>query len=119
MVKLERLLSAELRRNLAAGGRPRLPDGADILWGAFLDLSKARSYHAAGPNPISFNEIEAWIRLMRWPLRPHHVAIIRALDDSFIESFYRNRAQPPAGGKTVPQRSGHAVSPQLFDVIFG
>ncbi|WP_162300876.1 phage tail assembly chaperone [Alkalilacustris brevis] len=93
-----------------------IPAGAAPLWRAFLELSMARSWHQFGPNPISYQEIEAWARLKRWPLQPHHIDALRAMDAALLEHFALKRATPPGGSKTVPQTSGHKLSPKLFDL---
>ncbi|GGG62755.1 hypothetical protein GCM10011415_06390 [Salipiger pallidus] len=71
-----------------------------------------------GPNPISFPEIEAYCRLMRLPLEPHHVEAIRAMDAMWIDRAYAKSAVP-AGTKTLPQRSEHALTPAMFDLSMG
>lgn len=119
MANLSRLLSDMLRQHLTESDRPRIPAGGDLLWRWFCDLSAARSYHAYGPNPISYAEIEAYFYLMRWSVQPHHVAILRAMDSVFLEHDLKLRAAPPAGVKTIPQRSSRPLTPQLFDALFG
>ena len=86
-----------------------------ILWEAFQRLSRARSYGAAGPNPIGFPEIEAWMRLTRTPLEPHHVEVIEAMD-----AVWLNRARgiggAPDGVKIAPHKSAHKITPEMFDL---
>lgn len=91
-----------------AGGTPRLPEGAAPLWDAFRELASARSWHAHGPNPIPFAEIEAWARLMRWPLEPRHVAILRAMDLAWMEAVMVPRDS---------RRPSATLTPELFDVM--
>ncbi|MGY6410047.1 MAG: phage tail assembly chaperone [Alkalilacustris sp.] len=117
MSGLQERLCAALRAYLQ-GDRPQMPDGTGLLWEAFLDLSLARTYHAQGPNPISFIEIEAWARLTRTPLQPHHVRIIRAMDVTFMEHFAADRrAGAPEGARALPRGSSHALTPALFDAL--
>ena len=115
MTRLHRLLCAALEAHLA-GGKPRPPEGSGILWGAFLALSRARTCGPAGPNPISFTEIEAWSRLTRTPLEPQHVEIITAMDAIWMEKVYA-RSNAPEGVKALPQRSEHGLTPALFDLV--
>lgn len=97
-----------------------IPAGGDRMWWAFADLSRARSWHRFGPNPISFTEIEAWARLTRTPLEPHHVKVIQAMDWTFLEDFSSvNRDAPPDGVKSIPRGSDHPLSPALFDLAVG
>jgi len=112
--RLSRQLCDALTAHLRSKEAPRLPDAGQALWKAFTALSAARGFHQYGPNPISFTEIEAWARLTRTPLQPHHVEIIRALDVVFLEHFAPGK-RAPDGVKAIPHRSPHALSPELFD----
>ncbi|SLN19915.1 hypothetical protein ROJ8625_00697 [Roseivivax jejudonensis] len=110
-------LCAALRDHLA-GGSARAPEGSSVLWNCFMTLSRARSCGPVGPNPISHSEIEAWARLMRMPLEPHHVAILTAMDAAYMQHAYRAE-DVPQGTKALPRSSGHALSPALFDLAVG
>lgn len=95
-----------------------------LLWNLFMEISGSRTYHAAGPHPISFAEIEAYCRLHRWPLQPHHVATIRALDDAWLEHAVRKTDGDTGttAGKTFDSRRyAHAqpLTGTAFDVVFG
>lgn len=118
MMRLERHLVAALKAHLA-GGPPLVPEAGRLAWGWFLELSATRSWHASGPNPISFAEIDAWARLMRWPVEPRHVSLLRALDEAWLAHFYSKREKPPADVKVLPTRSEHAITPGLLDALFG
>lgn len=119
MPNLETLLCDELRRGMkAGGGRANIPAGGDLIWRWFRDLCRTRTYHASGPNPISYLEIEAMARLQRWPLGPRHVEILRAMDEAWLDEHYSTR-RLREGKKALPQTSQHAVSPDLFDAMFG
>lgn len=108
VVRLKRLLCAALEAHMA-GERPRPPEGSAVLWNAFLALSRARSVGPAGPNPIAFSEIEAWARLTRTPLEPHHVDILAAMDAVWIGRAYE-------GGTDKPKAP---MSADAFDAFFG
>ncbi|RXV64856.1 hypothetical protein C6W92_06030 [Roseovarius sp. A46] len=102
------------------GKEPRLPAGSAILWRAFADLSRARTWNSFGPTPISFSEIEAWCRLTRTPLARRHVQIIEAMDGALLEHYSRSKADNhPDGVKTIQRGSRHALSPALFDAVMG
>lgn len=92
----------------------RIPEAGRLLWAFFIEISETRTYHAGGPNPISHAEIDAWARLNRWPLEPHHVAILREMDGAFLKHVYARTS-----GNAVPQSSGQAVNPAVFDAVFG
>lgn len=115
MDRLRKHLTRALEAHLA--GEPlRLPEGGAVLWNAFTSLSRARSLGPVGPNPIAPSEIESWMRLMRMPLEPRHVAIIMEMDRIWMQNAYsKNKA--PEGVETVPQRSEHALTPKLFDLL--
>jgi len=114
MERLQEQLVAVLKARLT-GGDAALPEAGAVFWKIFADLSATRTYHAAGANPISHAEIEAYARLHRWPLEPRHVAIIRALDDAWLDY-----ARQSIGGQQQPRRSsGQAINPAAFDAVFG
>ena len=114
MTRLQRLLCASLKAHLD-GGRALPPEGSGILWRAFLALSRTRSTGANGPNAITFTEIEAWSRLTRTPLEPHHVETLMAMDEVWMAKVYA-RQNLPEGAKALPQRSKEAMTPTLFDL---
>lgn len=115
MKRLERQLCAALAE-VAAGRNPPVPEAGRVLWQAFWQLSRRRTYHAAGPNPLTWTEIEAWTRLMRTPLEPHHVRILAALDDAFLDHLDASRG---GSAPAVHERSGHPLTPELMDALFG
>ncbi|EYD70508.1 hypothetical protein Lokhon_03141 [Limimaricola hongkongensis DSM 17492] len=78
-------------------------------------MSRTRSTGANGPNAITFTEIEAWSRLTRTPLEPHHVETITAMDEVWMAKVYA-RQNLPEGTKALPQRSKEAMTPTLFDL---
>lgn len=123
MHRLETHLTAALRRHLT-GGKPVVPEAGVLLWNLFMEISASRTYHAAGPNPISFAEIEAYCRLHRWPLQPHHVATIRELDDAWLEHAYRKMQAGGGtkGGSTFDSNryaNAQPITAGGFDAVFG
>lgn len=117
--KLQRQLCRALRIILS-GQRAIIPEAGRDLMGFFFQLSEARTWHAAGPNPIGFADIAACCHLMRQPLEPRHVALIRALDAVWVEHFYHRRLMTKDHGvKTLPPVSGQPLTAALFDVTAG
>lgn len=53
---------------------------------------------------------------MRMPLEPRHVAIVMDLDRIWMRHTYRMKRAPDGTG-TLPQRSEHALTPKLFDLL--
>lgn len=99
-----------------AGGPLRLPAGMGDLWSMFMDLHQTRGLSESGPQPITFAEIDAYARLHRWPLAPHHIALIRALDGAWLTHARRQRS----GGKgTLPSGPAPSINPAAFDAVFG
>jgi len=117
LTRLTRQLCAALKAHLA-GDRPNPPEAGVRLWNAFLALSRTRSYHMAGPEAIRFTEIEAWCRLTRTPLAPHHIRILADMDEAWLEHAYARRGTPE-GVKAMPQLSKQPLSAKLFDAVVG
>ena len=113
--RLTTQLVAALRGRLTGKPLPRVPEAGLPLWGAFCELSARRTWHAHGPNPIAYSEIEAWARLMRWPLEPRHVEAILALDDVWLEHS-RKQVDKPEEDKAVSDRP---MTPAIFDATMG
>ncbi len=108
----------------AGGGKVSVPEPGKLAWQMFCDLTGTRSYAFGGPNPIGHAEIEAYARLHRWPLRPHHIALIRAMDDAWMVHIYRKQEATKAGkGKTTfdgrSAAKAHPVTASSFDAVFG
>lgn len=115
MLRLKAQLISALRA--ALGGKPTaIPEAGLWLWNAFAVLSATRSYHMAGPNPITFAEIEAWSRLTRTPLEPHHVEVLRELDETWLDHFAKAAS---SSSKTPARSSGQPITPAAFDAVFG
>jgi hypothetical protein len=116
-------MAEALREHLATSEPMRLPAGGATLWRAFLDLDSSRSYHANGPNPIPYTEIRAYCALMNLPLEPHHVAVIRDMDDEVLIHYGKKLKQAVeanrSGQKHMPGVSSQPLTPALFDAILG
>lgn len=120
MADLKSRLVAALEENLATEKRPRLPEGGRMLWDWFIDLHGGRTYHMAGPNPISYADMLAYCVLKRIPLPmpPHHLEIILAMDRAFLAFAVRKNQKPPDGVKAAPPVSKQKLSSKLFDAMF-
>lgn len=112
-------LVASLRQSLSTGKAVSVPPGGSLIWEWFSDLSATRSWHMNGPNPISYAEIAAYGRLMGWSIRPHHVAILQAMDNAFLTDFFAKRERASTGKKKPPLFSTKDMNPALFDAVFG
>lgn len=118
MRRLQKHLCDFLRAKLA-GAVAVVPAGGVLLLRWFEDLSDARTWHAAGPNPITYSDIASYAMLHRLPLTPEHVDTIAALDIVWTGNFYERRQNETSDVKKLPKRSEHPVSADLFDAMFG
>lgn len=121
MANLENLLCSELKRQLDAKGASimQVPAGGELLWRWFLDLSRTRRAGFGGPEPISYAEIEAYARSTRWPIEPRHVALLRAMDDAWMEHARKRTETAPEGVKAMAPVSTTPMTAGLFDAVFG
>lgn len=104
------------------GRRVKVPEAGRLLWEWFADLSQARTWHMAGPNPIPYTEIAAYSALMGWPLSPADVVDIVALDRAYMAAWSAARAKPEEtaeGVRKLPPRSSAVLAPELFDAMVG
>ena len=114
--RLERALVAAVTSD-----KPYVPEAGALLWQCFVKLSNARSSNGYGPNPISFAEIEAFGRFHRWPFSPHHVEIIRAMDDAWLENVHRKQ-DGGASAKTFNNSryaNAQPITAAGFDAVIG
>lgn len=77
-----------LRQHLLAAGQSELnpepfPDLAAHVWGWFQELSTGRT-GGFGPNPLTWECIDAWARLTGTRLAPWEVRAIKALDLAYL-----------------------------------
>lgn len=103
------------------GRRLNIPVAGILLWNLYQQIAASRTYHSAGPNPISFTEIEAFARLHRWPLRPHHIGILRAMDNAVLEDAYRKQKERMKGKEAFASHRYAKAQPltaDAFDVVF-
>lgn len=68
------------------------------MWRWFLELNATRTIGGHVPNPISFQEIEAWARL-NWvdDLTPFDVSVLRRLDAAMLKHWHDNRQAASQG----------------------
>jgi len=85
MERLRRQLVEALEAHLRTSRPVAVPEAGRLLWRAFHELDATRGYGQSGPQPITSAEIEAWCRLTRTPLEPHHVGILRAMDAALVK----------------------------------
>lgn len=120
-MNLEKLLCAELKRQLSAptSRGMQIPAGGELLWKWFMVLHKTRQAGMAGPQPISFTEMQSYARLTNQHIEPRHVAILIAMDQAYLETVYKKQPQAPEGVKVLPPVSKAPLTAGLFDAQFG
>lgn len=91
----------EVNRNM--GDRGQLPRGEEeppfpltdsYLFMAFQDLNGARTSNGFGPNPISFQDVQAYCVLTGVSLTPWDVRILRRMDQTYLTAV--RMTQPKA-----------------------
>lgn len=75
---------------------PTFPRELDYLWNVYHRLRNRTPMGFAAPDPIGWQDVDAFVRQMRFPLAPWEIETIEAIDDAFLRS-----ATKPPGGKTV------------------
>lgn len=66
---------------------PPVPPVALSAWQAFDDLHAARPMSAQGVTPISYTELDAYVRLTGAPLTPLDVQLVRVIDDAYLDEW--------------------------------
>lgn len=119
MADLKTLMVATLKEQIATDKPIRVPAGGAMLWTWFNELSRTRSMHAAGPNPISFEDLAAYVTLRQLEIGQHHIDILLAMDVAYLDHVRVTSAPPPDGAKVMPPVSRRAISAGLFDAMMG
>jgi hypothetical protein len=60
------------------------PDPLAHIWSAFCSLNDGRSVGYSSPNPISYQEIKAFMDLTATPLNPIDITAIKELDKAYL-----------------------------------
>lgn len=61
------------------------PKLLSYIWAAFSVLNRRRSQGMNGPNPITFMEVDSWIKTTDQVIKPKDVETILKLDDVFLK----------------------------------
>ena len=110
MTTLTEHLCTALAAHLNKPHRPALPAGGALLWRWFVDLSSARTWGMAGPDPISLEAIDVYRRLTGWPIEERHIRTLREMDEVFRRHCKAAVAEPTTGSRPL--------SAALFDATF-
>ena len=94
---IARALTALARRNDPASKQqkselearldvPPIPEEYEYAWACFSDLQMTRGSNGFSANPISFLEIDAYIRLSGRVLLPHEIRAIKLIDSAYLSA---------------------------------
>ena len=120
-MKLEKLLCAELKRQLESEGvvMMTIPAGGEMLWKWFMALHKTRQGGMAGPQPLNYAEIAGYAVIARQAIEPRHVAILIAMDQTYLDCVYAKQKPLPEGVKALPPISKVPLNAGILDAMFG
>lgn len=96
---------AEIEADLAM---PPFPEPLGHLWRAYLRLRRRAAGGVSGPNPVGWQDIDAFIRRSGVGLAPWEIEVLERIDDLFVHGDEPNQ-QPNAV---------RPMSEQLFDTLF-
>jgi hypothetical protein len=119
---LTRALSAVSRRTDSASKQQRLeiearldlppmPEEFTFAWGSFVDLQSTRGSNGFSSNPITYLEIEAYIRLSGRVLLPHEIRAIKVIDTAFLEA-QADLAKAARAAKDASKKSEQMPAPK-------
>lgn len=74
---------------------PAFPKEVAYLWTIYHRLRRRISAGFAGPNPVGWQDLDAFVRQTGFPLAPWEVEIVEAIDDAFLNPALRTPAAPP------------------------
>jgi len=77
-------------RLLAQPPSPDLPLLLEYIWANFGELTARRGAGMAGPNPLTYQEVQAWARLTQRHPSPDEVRLLMRLDDRMLAAFRKN-----------------------------
>jgi hypothetical protein len=63
------------------------PDSIKYVWGYFIELHNSRGTGAMAPNPISYQDILAWVQLTDKELTPFEIDCLTSLDSLWLSNL--------------------------------
>jgi hypothetical protein len=87
---------------------PAFPRELSYLWRTYLRLRRRMAGGFSGPNPIGWQDIDAFSRRSGTRLTPWEIELIERIDDLFLSPEKPAEAATPA----------RQMTPALFDAIF-
>jgi hypothetical protein len=69
-----------------------VPAACEHIWGWYWEL-RASTPEGFSRSPVSFQEIDAWIRCMNLEIRPWEIRALRAMDEA-LHRYHRDKGKP-------------------------
>ena len=85
---------------------PPFPKALAYLWRAYFRLRRRMAGGFAGPNPIGWQDIDAFVRQSGLRLAPWELDLIEALDDLYLEALSGPKAGTAGAEAKGPDRHG-------------
>jgi hypothetical protein len=90
---------------------PPMPEEFTFAWGSFFDLQATRSSNGFSHNPLSYIEIEAYIRLSGRVLLPYEIRAIKVVDTAFLNT-QADLAKAARAAKDASKKSDTTPTPK-------
>lgn len=68
------------------------PAGLAYLWTIYTRLNARRSSNGFGPNPISYSEMESYLRLHGKVLSREELDLLVAVDNAYLQHFHEKNS---------------------------
>ena len=85
-----------MKLGVNASSNPELSPLLQVYYRAFLDLHRRRQWHASGPQPITYQEMAAYVGLkfqMKFNQVARFIRFTEDLDDAFLKNYSEKHAQ--------------------------
>lgn len=66
---------------------PDLPPAAEYLWTWFFRISKGRASYGYGAAPLTWGDLDAWMRITGVNLSPAEADILLSMDNAYISAM--------------------------------
>jgi hypothetical protein len=67
---------------------PEFPRELSYLWRVYHRIRRRMAGGFAGPNPIGWQDIGAFMHVTRFRLAPWEIELLEAIDDSYLQPIY-------------------------------
>jgi hypothetical protein len=100
---------------------PPFPKVLAYVWRAYFRMRRRMAGGFAGPNPIGWQDIDAFVRQSGLRLAPWELNLIEAIDDLYLEALSGTKRSPPAPKEkgliaTAPMHDPQAVKSLLGSI---